>query len=166
MFNFAHNYRQPSLFQMMNYEKKLPSYIWINTIYLAKSFPMKTWLCHLAHSMIIADAIVCYLHTGLGGRKTRQRERHMMKDFDITSTRENLVGLWSGKPLHLKGVLISAVAPAMTVGGQSANNATSSARMAFRKKHKTFVSASQKSISLPDKQIPRVRSVPTRSSSV
>ena len=164
MFNFVHDYRQLPLFQMMNYEKK------IITLYLDKYniswkvLPMKTGLCHLAHSVIVADAIVCYFLTGLGGRKTRQRERHMMKDFDIISTRENLVGLWSGKPHHLKSILISAVAPAMTVGGQSATNATSSARMSFRKKHKAFVSASEKS--LPDKQIPRVRSVPTRSSSV
>lgn len=147
-------------------KKKLSSCICINTIYLAKSFPMKTGLSHLTHSVIVADVIVCYFHTGLGGRKTRQRERHMMNDFDIISTRENLVGLWSGKPPHLKSVIISAVAPAMTAGGQSANNATSSARMAFKKKHKSFVSVSQKCISLPDKQIPRVGSVPTRSSSV
>jgi hypothetical protein len=153
---------------MINYggKKKSSSYIWINTIYLAKSFPVKTGLCHLAHSVIVADAIVCYFHTGLGGRKTRQRERHMMKDFDIISTRENLVGLWSGKPPHLKSVLISAIAPAMTDGDHSATNTTSSARMAFEKKHKAFVSVSQKCVFLPDKQIPQVGSVPTRSSSV
>jgi hypothetical protein len=38
--------------------------------------------------------------------------------------------------------------------------------MAFKKKHNTFVSVSQKCICLPDKQIPRVGSVLTRSSSV
>jgi len=147
-------------------KKKLSSYIWINTIHLAKSFPMKTRLCHLAHSVIVTDAVVCYFHTGLGGRKTRQRERYMMKDFDIISTRENLVRLWSGKPPHLKSVLISATAPVMTAGRQPTTNAVSSARMALKKKHKTFVSATQKSTSLSDKQTPRVGSVPTRSSSV
>jgi hypothetical protein len=152
---------------MMNYKKKkLSSYIWINTVYPAKSFPMKTGLCHLAHSVIVADAIVCYFHTGLGSRKTRQRERHMMKNFDIISTRENLVGIWSGKPPLLKSILISATAPAVTAGSQPANNAISSARMAFKRKNKTFVSASQKSTSLPGKQISQVGSVPTRSSSV
>ena len=152
----------------MNYGKKknISSYIWINTIYLAKSFSMKTGLCHLAHSVIVADAIVCYFHTGLGSRKTRQRERQMMKDFDIISTRENLVGLWSGKPLHLRSVLISATAPVMTAGSQPATSAVSSAQMALTKNHKTSVSASQKHTSLSDKQVPRVGSVRTRSSSV
>ena len=147
-------------------KKKLSSYIWINTIHLATSFPRKTRLCHLAHSVIVADVVVCYFRTGLGGRKTRQRERHMMKDFDIISARENLVSLWSGKPPHLKSVLISATAPAMTAGSQPTTSAVSSGQMALKKKHKTFVSAAQKSKSLSDKQIPQVGSVPTRSSSV
>jgi hypothetical protein len=90
----------------------------------------------------------------------------MMKDFDIIGTRENLVGLWSGKPPLLKSVLISATAPAIAAGSQPANNATSSARMAFKRKNKTFVSASQESTRLPGKQISQVGSVPTRSSSV
>jgi len=127
---------------------------------------MKTGLCHLAHSVIAADAVVCYFHTGLGVRQTRKRKRHMMIDSDIISTRKNLVGLWSGKPPLLKSVLISATAPAITAGSQPANGAISSARMAFKRNHKTFVSASQKSTSLPGKQISRVGSVPTRSSSV
>lgn len=127
---------------------------------------MKIRLCHLAHSVIVADVVVCYIRTGLGGRKTRQRERHMMKDFDIVSARENLVGLWSGKPPHLKSVLISATAPAMTAGRQPTPSAASSARMALKKKHKTFVSAAHKSTSLSDRQIPQVGSVPRRSSSV
>lgn len=120
----------------------------------------------MAHSVIVADVDVCYFCTGLRGRKTRKRERHMMKDFDIINARENLVGLWSGKPPHLKSVLISATAPAITAGRQPTTSAVSSARTALKKKHKTFVSAAQKSTSLSYKQIRLVGSVPTRSSSV
>jgi hypothetical protein len=149
---------------MMDYEKKLSSYIWVNTIYLAKSFPMKTGQCHLAHSVIVADTILCYFHTGLGSRRTRQRQRHMMKYFDI-STRANLAGLWSGKPPHLTSVIISATAPAIATVSQPANNGNSPAVTALKKMHKKFFSESEKSIDMPDKYIARAGSVLTRSSS-
>jgi hypothetical protein len=127
---------------------------------------MNTGLCHLAHFVIVADAIMCCFHTGLGGHKIRQRERHMMQNFDIIRTRENFFGLWSGNPPHLKRVLMSVAAPAMTAGSQPVTNANSPTEMALKKKHKKFFSASQKSTGLPDEQIPQVGYVPTRSASV
>jgi hypothetical protein len=90
----------------------------------------------------------------------------MMKDFDIISARENLVGLWPGQPSHLKHVLISATAPAMTAGSKSATNSNSSALMARKKKHRKLFSALHKIRGPSDKQIPRVGSVPTQSSSI
>jgi hypothetical protein len=89
----------------------------------------------------------------------------MMKDFDIISMRENLIGLWPGQPSHLKNVLISATAPAMTAGSKSTTSSNSSALMALKKKHK-FFSASHKSRGPSDKQIPQVGSVPSLSSSI
>jgi hypothetical protein len=90
----------------------------------------------------------------------------MTKNVDIINTRANLVGLWSGKPPHLRSVIISATAPAMAAGSQPANSGKSPALMALEKKHKKFFSESNKNIGLPDKHIPRAGSVLTRSSSV
>jgi hypothetical protein len=90
----------------------------------------------------------------------------MMKDFDIISMRENLTDLWAGQPSHLKHVLISATAPAMTAGSKSTTSSNSSALMALKKKNKKFFSASHKSRGPSDKQIPRVGSVPSLSSSI
>jgi hypothetical protein len=89
----------------------------------------------------------------------------MMRDFDIVSTRENLVRLWSRQPSHLKHVLISATVPAMRAGSKPATSANFSAPKAL-KKYKKLFSASHKSRGSPDKQITQVGSVPTQSSSV
>lgn len=106
---------------------------------------------------VVADInyLHCF-HTGLGGRKTRQRERHMMKDFDVITTHENVVGLWPGKPSHLQHVLTSATAPVLTAGSKPVTSVGSSALVALKKKQKKFFSASRKNRGSPDKQISRV----------
>ncbi|KDR10357.1 Transient receptor potential-gamma protein [Zootermopsis nevadensis] len=110
-------------------------------------------------------SVNAYCNAGLGGRKTRQRERRMMKDFDVNTTRDNLVGLWPGQPSHLQRVLISATAPVMIAGRKPATNVSAYAMAALKMKRKKFLSASEKNRGSPYKQIPRIGSDPTRSSS-
>jgi hypothetical protein len=89
----------------------------------------------------------------------------MMKDFDVIPTRENLAGLWPGQPPHLQQVFISSTAPVLTATSKPATSMGSSALVALKKKRKKFFAASHKNRGSSDKQIPRVGSVPSRSSS-
>jgi hypothetical protein len=90
----------------------------------------------------------------------------MMKDFDVNTTHANLAGLWSGQPSHLQRVLVSATAPVLIAGSKPATSLSSSAIAALKKKRKKFFSALQKNKGSPDKQIPRIGSVPAQSSSL
>jgi hypothetical protein len=90
----------------------------------------------------------------------------MMKDFDVNTTRDNLVGLWHGQPSHLQHVLLSATAPVLLAGSKPATSVSLSAIAALKNKRKKFFSAKQKNRVSRDKQIPQEGSVPTQSSSV
>ncbi|PNF44061.1 hypothetical protein B7P43_G16226 [Cryptotermes secundus] len=99
-----------------------------------------------------------YCNAGLGGRKTRQRERRMMKNFDVIPTREDLP--------HLQHEIVSSTAPVLTAASKPATTMGSSALVALKKKRKKFFAASPKDRGSSNKQILHAGSTPQRSSSV
>ncbi|KAJ4427734.1 hypothetical protein ANN_25386 [Periplaneta americana] len=102
-------------------------------------------------------SVNAYCNAGLGGRKTRQRERRMMKDLDVIPTRESLIGLWADQPAHLQQVLVSATAPVLAPSTRPVTSVGSAAMAALKKKRKRFFTTSKK-----NREISRVGSLPVR----
>ncbi|PSN33020.1 hypothetical protein C0J52_17831 [Blattella germanica] len=102
--------------------------------------------------------VSAYCNAGLGGRKTRQRERRMMKDFDVIPSNESLVGLWPGQPPHMQKLLVSATAPVLSNGTRRASGVGSAAIAALKKKRRTFFATHK------NREPIRTGSVPVKSS--
>ena len=98
------------------------------------------------------------LSTGLGGRKTRQRERYMMKDFDVIPSNECLIGLWPGKPAHMQKILISATGPVLSSTNRRTSGVGSAAVAVLKRKRRKFFELHKSREPL------RTSSVPARSS--